>query len=100
MIDAAFIALPILCSDCPTGRKEFIDNNKRGYLFLNDNKVDFLNKFDTSSQLSGASPIFRNRQYHFSQSEDNIIFLFFEKEIQFPKDFFRKKSPFRNVDIS
>jgi len=46
MIDAAFIALPILCSDCPTGRKEFIDNNKRGYLFLNDNKVDFLNKFD------------------------------------------------------
>lgn len=46
MIDAAFIALPILCSDCPTGRKEFIDNNKRGYLFLNDNKADFLNKFD------------------------------------------------------
>ena len=26
MIDAAYIGIPILCSDCPTGRKEFIGN--------------------------------------------------------------------------
>ena len=46
MIDAAYIALPILCSDCPTGRKEFIQNGKRGYLFEANNKFDFIDKFD------------------------------------------------------
>ena len=42
MIDAAYIGIPILCSDCPTGRKEFIGNNKRGYLYINDNDEDFI----------------------------------------------------------
>jgi glycosyltransferase involved in cell wall biosynthesis len=46
MIDSAFIGLPILCSDCPTGRKEFIEDNKRGYIFQNNNELDFLEKFD------------------------------------------------------
>ena len=46
MIDSAFIGLPILCSDCPTGRKEFIGNNKRGYIFQDSNQSDFLEKFD------------------------------------------------------
>ncbi len=46
IIDAAFIGLPILCSDCPTGRKEFIGNDERGYLYSNNSKKDFLNKFD------------------------------------------------------
>ena len=33
MLDAAFLNVPIICSDCPSGRKEFIDDNKRGYIF-------------------------------------------------------------------
>ena len=33
MLDAAFLNVPIICSDCQSGRKEFIDNNKRGYIF-------------------------------------------------------------------
>ena len=37
MIDAAFMGLPILCSNCPTGRKEFIKDNKRGYIFKTNN---------------------------------------------------------------
>jgi glycosyltransferase involved in cell wall biosynthesis len=45
MIDAAYIGLPILCSDCPSGRKEFIDNDKRGYLYLSNNEKDFHDKF-------------------------------------------------------
>ena len=32
MIDAAVIGLPILCSDCPTGRKEFIGDNEANRL--------------------------------------------------------------------
>lgn len=46
MIDAAYIGIPVLCSDCPTGRKEFIDINKRGYLYINNNDDDFIKKFN------------------------------------------------------
>ena len=33
MLDAAFSNTPIICSDCKSGRKEFIENNNRGYIF-------------------------------------------------------------------
>lgn len=46
MIDAAYIGIPILCSDCPSGRKEFIDLNKRGYLYASNNDQDFIEKFN------------------------------------------------------
>ena len=46
MIDAAVMGIPILCSDCPTGRKEFIGEDERGYLYLQNNSKDFLFKFD------------------------------------------------------
>ena len=46
MIDAAYIGIPILCSDCPSGRKEFIDIDKRGYLYANNNDQDFVEKFN------------------------------------------------------
>jgi glycosyltransferase involved in cell wall biosynthesis len=45
MIDAAYMGIPILCSNCPTGRKEFIDKNERGFLYNEGNDLDFLNKF-------------------------------------------------------
>jgi glycosyltransferase involved in cell wall biosynthesis len=45
MIDAAYLGVPILCSDCPTGRKEFIGKNERGFLYNEGDSSDFLNKF-------------------------------------------------------
>lgn len=45
MIDAAFIGIPILCSDCPSGRKEFIGNNERGFLYNEGDDEDFIKKF-------------------------------------------------------
>jgi len=33
MLDAAFLNVPIICSDCKSGRKEFIKDNIRGYIF-------------------------------------------------------------------
>jgi glycosyltransferase involved in cell wall biosynthesis len=45
MIDAAFIGIPILCSDCPSGRKEFIGNNERGFLYKQGDDEDFIKKF-------------------------------------------------------
>ena len=35
MLDSAFLNVPIICSDCKSGRKEFIGTNKRGYIFQN-----------------------------------------------------------------
>ena len=46
MIDAAFIGIPILCSDCPSGRKEFIGNDKRGFLYKQGDDEDFIKKFN------------------------------------------------------
>lgn len=45
MIDAAYAGIPILCSDCPSGRKEFIGNNERGFLYKEGDDIDFLNVF-------------------------------------------------------
>jgi glycosyltransferase involved in cell wall biosynthesis len=51
MIDAAFMGLPILCSNCPTGRKEFINNDERGFLFNERDSENFLKKFSEMYNL-------------------------------------------------
>ena len=53
MIDAAYIGIPILCSDCPSGRKEFIGKNERGFLYKQGDDEDFLKKF---SLMYGKRP--------------------------------------------
>ena len=45
MVDAAYVGVPILCSDCPSGRKEFIGKNERGFLYKQNNSEDFLVSF-------------------------------------------------------
>jgi glycosyltransferase involved in cell wall biosynthesis len=45
MVDAAYIGIPILCSDCPSGRKEFIGRNERGFLYRQSDSENFLNSF-------------------------------------------------------
>ncbi len=46
MLDAAFSNVPIICSDCKSGRKEFIDNNNRGYIFKTNDKNSALKTFE------------------------------------------------------
>ena len=46
MLDAAFLNIPIICSDSPSGRKEFIDQNKRGYLFKTKDNNSFISIFE------------------------------------------------------
>ena len=45
MVDALYVGIPILCSDCPSGRREFIDNNERGVLYNQKSNEDFLKSF-------------------------------------------------------
>ncbi len=47
MLDAAFLNVPIICSDCKSGRKEFIEDNKRGYLFKTNDMESLLSTFET-----------------------------------------------------
>jgi len=55
MIDAAYMGIPILCSNCPTGRKEFIGNNERGFLYNEGNDKDFLNNFSEMYKMDSMS---------------------------------------------
>jgi glycosyltransferase involved in cell wall biosynthesis len=45
MVDAAFVGIPVLCSDCPSGRKEFVGKDERGFLYKQGNNDDFFKKF-------------------------------------------------------
>ncbi len=46
MLDAAFLNVPIICSDCKSGRKEFIEENKRGYIFKTNNMSSLISAFE------------------------------------------------------
>ena len=46
MLDAAFLNVPIICSDCKSGRKEFIDNNRRGYIFKTNDMNSLMQAFE------------------------------------------------------
>ena len=46
MIEAAAVGIPIICSDCPSGPKEFISNKECGYLFSLKEKNSFFDKFN------------------------------------------------------
>ncbi len=45
MLDTAFLNIPIICSDCKSGRKEFINNGKCGYIFETNNMESFILEF-------------------------------------------------------
>ena len=46
MLDAAFMNVPLICSDCKSGRKEFINNNERGYIFKTNDMSSFVKTFE------------------------------------------------------
>ena len=46
MLDAAFLNVPIICSDCQSGRKEFIKENKRGYIFKTNDMSSAIKAFE------------------------------------------------------
>lgn len=46
MIESAAINTVIISSDCSSGPKEFIDNNKGGYLFRSNDEKDFIDIFN------------------------------------------------------
>ena len=49
MIESAYKKKPIICSDCPSGPKEFIGKNKGGFLFSSDSLVSLKNSINSFS---------------------------------------------------
>ena len=52
ILEAAMHNLTILSSDCLSGPKEFLNENKRGYGFLNGNIFEFIKNLDLVLSLS------------------------------------------------
>jgi len=46
LLEASYLNIPIISSNCPNGPSEIICNNERGFLFKNDNIDDLLRSFD------------------------------------------------------
>ena len=46
LIEAAFLRLPIISSDCPNGPKEILSNGDGGYLFESNKISDLTDKFN------------------------------------------------------
>lgn len=52
MIEAASVNTPIITSDCPNGPKEFIDQNKCGFLYASNNEQSFKISLDEFLNMS------------------------------------------------
>jgi len=53
MIESAYLKKPIICSNCPSGPKEFLKKNKAGFLFKNNDLESLykeLKKFESSKK--------------------------------------------------
>tara|TARA_B100000767_G_scaffold55259_1_gene50710 strand:- start:392 stop:1585 length:1194 start_codon:yes stop_codon:yes gene_type:complete len=73
MIDAAHLGIPILCSNCPTGRKEFIGEDKRGFLYNEGSEIDFLNKFTEMYEME-SKYIFKKMFHAKNESKNFTVF--------------------------
>ena len=76
MLDASFLNIPIICSDCQSGRKEFINNGKRGYIFKTNNMDSLL--FEFKKFIDEDKAILKNKLINSKKEVKNFtIFRFF-----------------------
>lgn len=71
MIEAAFCNTTIISSDCSSGPKEFIENNKGGYLFKNNDLDSLVNVFaqyksDTNQNIFSKKITAKNKCRNFT----------------------------------
>ena len=52
MIESAHMKKLIICSDCPSGPKEFINNNKGGFLFKSNSVESLKNAFESFNKAN------------------------------------------------
>ena len=54
MVEAASVGTPIISSNCPSGPKEFIDNNKNGFIYESSNAKSFKIQLDNFLNISNV----------------------------------------------
>jgi len=74
LLEAQYLGIPIISSDCPTGPKEILMNGKAGTLYKTGNYVDLSNKI----KFFIKNKFFFNKQVKFAKKnlnrfEDNIF---------------------------
>ena len=52
LLEAAYLNIPIIASNCPNGPKEILQNGSGGFLFKNNNQNELIDAFDKFSQVS------------------------------------------------
>ena len=68
MIETAFFKRPIICSDCPSGPKEFIGKNKGGFLFKS-NSINSLNEAMNKFNKKKKKTVFKKIKYAKNKSK-------------------------------
>ena len=46
LLEAGLSNTPVISSNCPNGPQEILDDEKNGYLFLNNNQSELIKKFE------------------------------------------------------
>ena len=52
LLEAAYLNIPIIASNCPNGPEEILQNGSGGFLFKNNNQNELIEAFDKFSQVS------------------------------------------------
>jgi len=69
MIETAYLKKPIICSNCPSGPKEFIGKNKGGFLFKSNSLTSLINSFENFFNSSKAD---LNKKIQFAKNQSKI----------------------------
>ncbi len=54
MVEAASVGTPIITSNCPSGPKEFIDNNRNGFIYNSNDEESFKSELDDFLNISNV----------------------------------------------
>ena len=68
MIESAFAKKPIICSDCPSGPKEFIGKNRGGFLFKSNSLISLIDTFDKFSKSNKTE---LNKKISYAKKKSN-----------------------------
>lgn len=69
MIESAYLKKIVICSDCPSGPKEFIGKNKGGFLFKSNSLTSLINSFENFFNSSKAD---LNKKIQFAKKQSKI----------------------------
>ena len=69
MIESAFSKKPIICSDCPSGPKEFVGKNEGGFLFKSNSLTSLKNSFENFLYSNKAD---LNKKIQFAKNKSKI----------------------------